>query len=187
SANYRVIKGDTLVTNPTLARYDYSGSAIPAWFGSVGSNFEYKGIGLSFLLNYQLGGKFYDGNYAGLLGPSYGATLHADVLKAWQKPGDVTDMPRLDISSASNFNAQSNRWLIDASYLSFRNVTVSYGFDRSFLGKLGLSQLKLYVSGENIAVLSKRKGMNPAESFIGTNSAIYTPNRAFSAGINVSF
>lgn len=187
SANYRVIKGDTLVTNPTLARYDYSGSAIPAWFGSVGSNFEYKGIGLSFLLNYQLGGKFYDGNYAGLLGPSYGATLHADVLKAWQKPGDVTDMPRLDISSASNFNAQSNRWLIDASYLSFRNVTVSYGFDRSFLGKLGLSQLKLYVSGENIAVLSKRKGMNPAESFNGTNSAIYTPNRAFSAGINVSF
>ena len=188
TTNYRIsAKGDTVVTNPTNAKYDYSGSAIPDIFGSIGSNFEYKGFGFSFLLNYQLGGKFYDGNYAGLLTPSYGGSLHADVLKSWQKPGDVADIPRLDISSASNFNAQSNRFLIDASYLSLRNVTVSYGFGRNVLNKLRLSQLRLYVSGENLTVLSKRKGLNPAESFNGTNSAIYVPNRAISAGLNVSF
>ncbi|MDB5206451.1 MAG: SusC/RagA family TonB-linked outer membrane protein, partial [Flavisolibacter sp.] len=80
-----------------------------------------------------------------------------------------------------------SRFLIDASYLSFRNVTLSYGFGKSVVNKLGLSQLKIYVSGENLSVLSKRKGLNPAESFNGTNSTIYVPNRAMSAGINVSF
>lgn len=188
SSNYRISKtGDTVVTDHTLARYDYSGSAIPKVFGSFGSTLEIKGVALSFLMNYQIGGKFYDGNYASLMRPSYGSSLHADVLKSWQKPGDVTDIPRLDITNTGAINAQSDRFLIDASYLSFRNVTLSYSFDRSILNRLHLGQLRVYVSGENLAVLSKRKGMNPTESFNGTNSAIYTPNRAVSAGVNVNF
>jgi TonB-linked SusC/RagA family outer membrane protein len=188
TANIRLSKnGDTLVTNPTNAKFDYSGSAIPKVFGSFGTNFDYKGFGISVLLNYQIGGKFYDGNYAGLLTPSYGGSLHADVLKSWQKPGDVTDIPRLDITSASNFNSQSSRFLIDASYISFRSVTLSYGFGKSILDKLGLAQLRIYASAENLAIISKRTGLNPAESFTGTNSAIYVPNRAISAGVNVTF
>lgn len=185
---YRITKtGDTVVTNPTNAKFNYSGSAIPKLFGSIGTNFDFKGIGVSFLLNYQIGGKFYDGNYAALLSPSYGASLHTDVLKSWAQPGDITDIPRFDVSSASNFNSQSNRFLIDASYLSVRNVTVSYGFPKRITDKLHLQQLRFYVSGENVAVISKRKGLNPAESFNGTNSAIYVPNRVLSAGVNVSF
>ncbi|RYZ62253.1 MAG: TonB-dependent receptor [Chitinophagaceae bacterium] len=188
SSRYRISKsGDTVVTDHTLARFAYAGSAIPKVFGSIGTTLEVKGIALSFLLNYQIGGKFYDGNYASLMRPSYGSSLHADVLKSWQKPGDDTNIPRLDINNTGVINAQSTRWLIDASYLSFRNVTLSYGFDRNMLNKLGLTQLRVYVSGENLAVLSKRKGMNPAESFNGTNSSIYTPNRVLSAGINVTF
>jgi hypothetical protein len=119
--------------------------------------------------------------------PSYGSSLHADVLKSWQRPGDVTDIPRLDITSTNRINAQSNRFLIDASYLNFRSVTISYAFNRNILNKLGLTQLRVYISGENLAVLSKRTGLNPAESFNGTNSAIYTPNRVLSAGLNLSF
>ncbi|HEY0040850.1 MAG TPA: SusC/RagA family TonB-linked outer membrane protein, partial [Flavisolibacter sp.] len=188
AGSYRIAKsGDTVVTDHTLARFDYSGSAIPKVFGSVGSTFEVKGFALSFLLNYQIGGKFYDGNYAALMRPSYGSSLHADVLKSWQRPGDVTDIPRLDITSTNRINAQSNRFLIDASYLNFRSVTISYAFNRNILNKLGLTQLRVYISGENLAVLSKRTGLNPAESFNGTNSAIYTPNRVLSAGLNLSF
>jgi hypothetical protein len=185
---YRVTKtGDTVVTNSTNARFDYAGSAIPKIFGSIGSSFDFKGFGLSFLLNYQIGGKFYDGNYQGLLTPSYGASLHADVLKSWQKPGDITDFPRLDIAQGGTFNGTSDRFLIDASYLSIRNVTLSYGFTKRLTDKIKVSQLRFYISGENLAVISKRKGLNPAESFNGTNSAIYVPNRALSAGVNVSF
>jgi len=185
---YRLTKaGDTVVTSPTNARFDYSGTAIPKLFGSIGTNVEFKGVGLSLLLNYQIGGKFYDGNYQGMLTPSYGASLHADVLRSWQKPGDISDIPRFDIAGSTNFNSQSNRFLIDASYLSIRNITLSYGIPRNILDKFNVSHCKFYISGENVAVFAKRKGLNPAENFNGTNSAIYVPNRVLSAGVNVTF
>lgn len=188
TANYRVTKtGDTVVTNPTLARYDYSGSAIPDVFGSLGTNLEVKGFGLNVLVNYQFGGKFFDGVYAGLLNPSYGSSMHADVLNAWKAPGDITTMPRLDVASAGNFNSTSNRFLVDASYLSIRNISFYYNFNRNFLNSLKMSQMKLFVSGENLAVFSTRTGLNPSESFSGTNSRVYTPNRIMTAGINVTF
>lgn len=188
TTGYRIsAKGDTVVTNPTNARFGYSGSAIPKYFGSVSTTFNYKGFSVSGLFNYQIGGKFYDGNYAGLMSPSYGKSLHADALKSWAAPGDVTNIPRIDIASTGNINAQSSRFLIDASYISLRNMTVAYAFSKALLSKIKCEQMKVYLSGENMFVSSKRKGLNPAESFNGTNSSIYVPNRIISAGINLTF
>lgn len=180
-------KGDTLTTNPTNAAFHYAGTAIPKFFGSIINTFTVKDFSLSFLLNYQVGGKFYDGNYAGLLGISYGRALHTDALKAWKKPGDVTDIPRLDINNTGQFNSQSDRFLIDASYINFRNVTLTYKLPKSFLGNIGFDQARVYAGGENLLIVSKRRGMNPAESFNGTNSPVYVPNRLWNVGINVTF
>ncbi len=180
-------KGDTVTTNPNLAALGYSGSSIPKFFGSFTNTFTYKNFSLSFLVNYQVGGKFYDGNYAGLMATTYGRTLHTDNLRAWKKPGDITDVPRLDINQTANFNSQSDRWLIDASYLNIRNVTFTYKLPSADAEKLGLTQARFFIGGENLQIFSKRKGLNPAESFNGTNSAVYTPNRLINMGINVSF
>ena len=188
TTGYRIsAKGDTVVTNPTNARFGYSGSAIPKYFGSVSTTLNYKGFSVSGLFNYQIGGKFYDGNYAGLMSPGYGRSLHADALNSWKTPGDLSGIPRVDIASTGNINAQSSRFLIDASYISLRNMTVAYAFGKTLLSKIKCDQIKVYLSGENIFVASKRKGLNPAESFNGTNSNIYVPNRIISAGINLTF
>ncbi|TWI85270.1 TonB-linked SusC/RagA family outer membrane protein [Lacibacter cauensis] len=188
TTGYRVTaKGDTVTTNPTNAAFGYAGTAIPKFFGSVQSTVTVKDFSLSFLLNYQVGGKFYDGNYAGLLAATYGRALHTDVLRSWKKPGDITDMPRFDINNSGQFNSQSDRFLIDASYINFRNVTLSYKLPKTVVGKIGFDQAKVYVGGENLLIVSKRKGMNPAESFNGTNSPVYVPNRLWNVGINVTF
>jgi TonB-linked SusC/RagA family outer membrane protein len=188
TSGYRVTsKGDTVVTNPTNARFGYSGSAIPKYFGSFSTSFSFKGFTVSGLFNYQIGGKFYDGVYASMMTPSYGKSLHADALKSWNTAGGMATIPRIDISSTGNLNAQSSRFLIDASYISLRNFTVGYNFSRGLLSKMKFDQVKIYLSGENIFVKSKRKGLNPAESFNGTNSNIYVPNRIISGGINFTF
>jgi TonB-linked SusC/RagA family outer membrane protein len=188
TTGYRISgKGDTVVTNPTNAKFARSGSAIPKLYGGIGSTVQYKGLGLSFQLNYQIGGKYFDDVYRSLLTPSYGGALHADVLKSWKAPGDITDIPRLDISSSSNFNTSSNHFLIDASYLSFRNLSLSYDLSRDVLKKMNVDLLRFSITGENLAMISKRKGLNPAESFGGTNTNLYTPNRVISAGIKVIF
>ena len=180
-------KGDTLTTNPSFAAFGYAGTAIPRHFGSINNTFTFKNISLSFLLNYQVGGKFYDGNYAGLMSFTYGSSLHADALNAWKKPGDVTDVPRLDAVNNSRINAASDRWLIDASYINVRNVTLNFKLPSTFTNKFGMDQARVFIGGENLHVFSKRSGMNPAESFNGTNGPVYTPNRLINAGFNITF
>ncbi|HEY0770365.1 MAG TPA: hypothetical protein VGD31_08510, partial [Sphingobacteriaceae bacterium] len=51
-ASIRTVNGVQYVTNQSLAKFDYSGSAIPDLMGSVSSALNYKGVGLSFLINY---------------------------------------------------------------------------------------------------------------------------------------
>jgi hypothetical protein len=188
TTNYRVSKtGDTVVTNPTNARFGRSGSAIPDLFGGINSTFQYKGFGLAFQLNYSIGGKYYDDVYRSLLTPSYGGSLHKDVLNSWKAPGDVTSIPRLDITSSANYNSASNRFLIDASNVSIRNVNLYYDLSRNVASRLNIGGLRFSITGENLAMFSKRRGLNPSESFAGTNSNVYTPNRVISAGLNVTF
>ena len=186
TTDLRTINGEVLTTNPNNARFEYSGTAIPDFFGSVNNTFSYKNLQLSFLVNYQVGGKFYDSNYAGLMGVSYGGSLHKDALNAWTETNTESPFPRLDISSSGLFTSQSNRWLIDASYLTISNVNFSYKLPKKYISKVDLSNVRVFASGENLALFSKRKGLNPSESFNGLNSTTYTPSRTITFGLSVN-
>lgn len=186
TTDLRTINGQTLTTNFNNAMYDYSGSAIPDLFGSITNTFNYKALQLSFLVNYQIGGKFYDGNYASLMGVSLGGALHQDALNAWTETNTSSPFPRLDVSSTSFFTAASNRWLIDASYLAISNINLSYRLPKKYISKLSLTNVRVFATGENLALVSKRKGLNPSESFNGTNSTTYTPSRTVTFGLSVN-
>jgi len=186
TTNLRTVNGTVYTTNFTNARSAYSGTAIPDLYGSFTNTFSYKDLSLSFLVTYQIGGKFFDNNYQDLMSVVYGSALHKDVLKSWTTPGQVTDIPRLDIASSSNFNNSSSRWLIDASYISFRNVNLSYRLPQKWVKGADLSNVRLFVVGENLGLISRRKGMNPTEAFNGLNDTNYLPSRNISFGINVA-
>ncbi|MDN5288778.1 MAG: TonB-dependent receptor plug [Mucilaginibacter sp.] len=187
-AQNRTINGVDYTTNPNNALYGYSGSAIPKYFGSFSNNFSYKNFALSFLINYSVGGKVYDSNYQSLMSyGSYGSALHVDALKSWQNPGDVTSIPRMDIGLSANNNATSNRFLIDASYLSFRQATFSYTLPQSWISRIDVRNARIYVSGENLGLISKRKGMDPSYAYSGVTANGYSPTRLVSLGLNVGF
>ncbi|WP_411275298.1 SusC/RagA family TonB-linked outer membrane protein [Daejeonella sp.] len=186
TTDLRTVNGQKLTTNFNNARFDYSGTAIPDLFGAVTNTFNYKNLQLSFLVNYQIGGKFYDGQYANLMGVNFGSALHKDALNAWTETNTSSKHPRLDVTSTSFFTAQSTRWLIDASYLTFSNVNMSYRIPKKYLDRLDISGARLFTSGENLALFSKRKGLNPTESFAGVNSTSYTPSRTVTFGLSVN-
>src|SRR5690625_5512448 len=105
------------------------GTALPDLYGGITNTFSYKGFSIRALISYQIGGKTYDGQYASLMhaGTSAGRSMHKDLLKRWQQPGDVTNVPRLDYNRASEFNAGNNsRWLGTSSYLSLRKIGRAY-------------------------------------------------------------
>lgn len=181
--------GDTVTTNVNNARKYYAGSAIPDLYGGFSTLIKYKGIELSAKFKYQLGGKTYDGAYAQLMhSGDYGTALSTDALKRWQKPGDITDVPRMDANKLTDFRAAtSSRWLTSASFLNIENVTVSYDFDTYLLSKIGASGARLYLSGDNLGFIVARNGMNPNQSFTGLTSNVYMPARIVTAGISLTF
>jgi len=177
---------DTLTILASNGKFEYQGSSIPDLYGSFGQSFTYKGITLSALITFQLGGKTFDANYQGLMSSgTYGSALSIDILKRWQKPGDKTDVPRMDQGRTTDFNASSSRWLVDASYLNIRTVSLAYNLPTSLISRLNINTAQFFVSGENLGFFSKRKGLNNQQHFSGVTSNAYPPARVISAGLTL--
>lgn len=189
SNNARIIGQDTVTNQYNEANLRYTGdSSIPDFYGSMNHTFAYKNISLGVQFTYQVGGKVYDGAYASLMhGATYGTALHTDILNRWRQPGDVTDVPRLDNGNQTNQSGASTRFLTSASYFQLNSVVLSYNLPKSWLGRFKADRASIYLSGENLALLSARSGMNVSGSFDGSVGNDYTFSRIFSAGINLSF
>lgn len=182
--------GTPVLTNKyTSTEKGYVGhSSLPDLFGSVSNSLSYKGFQLDLLLTYSIGGKILDYNYAALMGEGdYGEALHVDQLKGWRQPGDITNVPRMEYGNSNIGQTLSDRWLTDASYLAFKNVNLSYTFNKKLVENWGLKSLKVFAAGENLYMFTARKGMDPQQSFAGTTSNVYLPQRTFSLGVNVTF
>ena len=168
----------------------YTGdSSIPDLLGSIANSFSYKGLSLDFLITYGIGGKILDNAYSSMMvSSSYGRSQHPDILNAWRQPGDITDVPRLEIGDQTLVQTQSDRFLTDASYWSLRNVRLGYKFDKNITDMLGVDNLSLSLTGENLYLKTKRTGLDPQYNLAGTPSGIdYNPARIFSFGLNVGF
>lgn len=165
----------------------YVGSAIPKVYGGFTNNFSWKGLNLSVFFSYSVGGKMYDSNYQRLMhAGSLGHAWHKDILKRWRKPGDVTDVPRIEKGNRI-ISKSSNRFLKDASYLSLRNINLSYTLPAEWSSRVGMSSVKVFVSGDNLVTFTKLKGMDPTQAFSGVSDNTYVPNRVVSVGLNINF
>ena len=174
-------------------RYEL-GTIIPKVFGGLGTAINAYGFDFSAQLSYQLGGKYYDGNYQQLMWTqsSAGQAWHKDVLRAWTPENTNTDVPRMDGDTQVS---QSNvdRFLVSSDYLSINNVTLGYTFPTSWTRKIQLSSLRVYVAGENLAVFTARKGLDPRDSFAiggftsGRGTSSYSTMRTVTGGITLTF
>ncbi|EAR11516.1 putative outer membrane protein probably involved in nutrient binding [Polaribacter irgensii 23-P] len=164
-------------------------STIPDILGSVSNNFSYKGFTLDLLFTYGIGGDFLDNGYSAMMhSGSFGDSYHPNALNAWKQPGDITDVPRLEVGNTEQVQTQSTRFLTDASFLALKNANIGYTFDETVSDKLGVKTLKLYVAGENLFLKSKRTGLDPQYNLAGTGSGNdYNPSRIITFGLNVSF
>lgn len=173
------------VSMATLSKY-YFGSREPKLFGSIGSSFSiYKGIDLSFLTTYSIGGKVYDGLYTGAMEVQYaGNNWHKNAMRRWQKPGDVTDVPMLEVAGSY---ATNNNSLVNASYFAIKNITIGYTLPKKWLSKLDVESLRIYASFDNIAMFNHMDGMDPQYNFTGSVDYSYAPSRVIAFGLDLNF
>ena len=168
----------------------YCGTAIPDLYGGFSTDLRYKDFDFAVQFAYQLGGKVYDSGYQGLMGRRLksGAAMHVDMLNAWKNPGDITNVPRLDAGSTNYDNLDADRYLISGTSLMLKSVSLGYTLPSKWLKPIDLSSARISIIGENLFLLSKRKGLNPMANYSGVSSAIeYDYAKIISANLSISF
>ena len=168
----------------TKCKY-YQGSRIPKLYGSIGTDLSWKGLSLSILTTYSLGGKIYDGLYESGMDLWYiSSTWHKNQMRRWQKPGDITDVPRVEIAQTY---AANDRFLIDASYFAIKNITLAYSLPKAWMNKIGIDAIKVFASADNVALFTHLNGMDPQYNFTGGTNYDYSPNKTYTIGLEVNF
>ncbi len=188
ASNVRTIDGVAVTPFSNNAKTDYLGSVLPDVYGSINSNFRYKNFNLGFLLTYQIGGDNLDNGYRDLIhSGSYGASLHKDINNRWRQPGDITDQPRVDATLSTQWDDVSDRFLVDASFLSLRQVNASYDLPDVFLKKIKAKSAKVFINGENLFNINARRGFNQQQQFSGNTSNVFVPSKLITFGLNLTF
>ncbi len=168
-------------------------SLLPTVYGGFGTTFKAYGFDLSIQASYQLGGKIYDSGYAALMhggnNSTAGQNWHTDIRRAWTPENTNTDVPRLNSVSknADYASYTSTRFLTSSDYLSLNNLTIGYTLPSQLVRSMGLSKIRIYFTGENLALLSARKGLDPRQSYISASVSTYSAIRTLSGGISVAF
>ena len=188
----RAEDGEMLTTDNYDEASDFlCGTALPSTYGGFGTSATYKGFDFSIDFNFQLGGKVYDSSYANLMASptdnSAGASLHKDMLNAWTPENKNSNIPRFQFGDL-NYTQLSDRFLTSASYLSLSNINFGYTLPENIVRKAQLEKVRVYLTADNVALWSKRKGLDPRQSISGASTnAYYAPIRTISGGINIVF
>lgn len=177
----------------------YMGNMFPKWTGGASTTFSFKDISLYARVDYTTGHTIYNYVRAQMNGQFHGdANATTDILRSWQKQGDQTDVPRYYWADQA---AQANYWRGDprnvdngggrsldyekGDYLALREVTLSYTLPQKWVSVAKLSSLRLNLSGNNLAYLTKYKGLMPEDG--GVDTGRYPMPRVLMFGVKASF
>ncbi|MEP0366310.1 MAG: TonB-dependent receptor [Cyclobacteriaceae bacterium] len=116
----------------------------------------------------------------------------------WTGEGTSNEYPRASWSGSNNNTRISTRFLRDGSYTRLKNVQIGYTFPQSVLDKLNLSNLRIYVSGQNLLTFTKYYGLDPemttSDNATGDGDmarsidwGTYPSARSYNIGVNLSF
>jgi TonB-linked SusC/RagA family outer membrane protein len=171
------------------------GNTNPKVYGGWDNTFRYKNFDLNVLLTYQFGFYVYYGTNAGLHDQRFWNNA-TDVLTAWKKPGDITTVPRPvygdNVSNGSGLPMSYNAFKGD--FVKLKNMTLSYNLPTKLTSKGKISSARIFVSGQNLAIITDYPGPDPEVSSNGngnTNQGIdrntIANGRTILIGLNLSF
>lgn len=204
---YREQHPDAVIKTTTTDQYPYAGSdyngksAEYALEGGLGIDFEAYGFSISVMCPYRIGGYGVDYQYATLMQSERVGKMnwHVDMRQAWsaqmsaaekQAIADkgIAGVPRLSNGDDKYASSISDRFLISNSYFSLYNVRIGYKFPKKLIEKAKMNVLEFYVTGDNLAIATARKGYNPMTSYAGSSDTYqYTPLSTIMGGIKVQF
>ncbi|MDE5622364.1 MAG: TonB-dependent receptor [Alistipes sp.] len=102
--------------------------------------------------------------------------------------------PRAALNDINGNNRMSDRWLEDGSYLRIQNITLGYTLPRRWVSKLGMQNLKVYCTLQNLYTWTGYSGYDPEVGAFNQSAAMqnydmgrYPTPRMYILGVNIGF
>jgi TonB-linked SusC/RagA family outer membrane protein len=165
------------------------GSPDPSFYGGFSTDLTYRSLSLNAVFNYSSGGKKLSYLYESMTGSTGSGLTSIDLLDRWSPENTGAAFPRPIIndpaSTAGSYNtfsgSQMDFTVQDASFLRLSALTLAYTFPKSIIGKLKISNARVYTTASNLFCLTAYKGYDPE------TGDWYPPTRMFTFGLNLSF
>ncbi len=136
----------------------YAGSGAPEFEMGLNFSANYKNFDFTTQIYGSFGAEIINGNKAF----AYQVGTHRDLKYGWSPANPESEIPIYRGSTThNNVRGFSDYWLEDGTFVRFRNITLGYSYPKSRLEKIGVSKLRLYVTGQNLITLTKYDGYDP--------------------------
>ena len=196
SAEYEFKGGDAIYedinSDGTINELDivYLGSSLPKITGGFGVKFKFGRWTLNNQFNFRYGNKIINANRMNAENMYTNANQSRAVNHRWRVEGDMAEIPRALHQAGYNWLG-SDRFVEDGSFLRLNYVQLSYSFPTKTLKKLGMSQLSVNISAQNVFCITKYSGADPEVSYGGygvvTDNAQTPRAKSITGGITIQF
>jgi hypothetical protein len=168
----------------------YLGSSLPKITGGFGIKFKFGRWTLNNQFNFRYGNKIINANRMNAEAMYTNNNQSRAVNHRWRVEGDVVEVPRALHRAGYNWLG-SDRFVENGSFLRLNYVQLSYSFPTKILKKLGMSQLSINVSAQNVFCITKYSGADPEVSYGGygvvTDNAQTPRAKSITGGITIQF
>jgi hypothetical protein len=194
--NQGTVTGKSTTSNYPDATYQEVGSALPKFQGGFTNQFTFKNISLSVNAYFLSGNKIFSNNLRFVMNDGSEPYMNQIVLpkgyNVWTKPGDIATNP--SPQNSANSTETSSRYLKDGSFISIRNITLSYKLPVAFIQRLKVNGIVVSLSADNVYTFSKFLGQDPQTTITpaafvtpGASDFKYPNNRQFLFNIDFKF
>ena len=200
---FKDLNGDGKITS---ADREVIGTPFAKFYGGVNFSAKYKGFDLGVDIYGSYGNQILNfsrveletfGGYG--LSNAYSNISSEYRNNAWTPENKSNTDSRVVLDDLNQNNRVSDHYVEDGSYLRLRNIKLGYSLPNDLINNIGLSAVKVYVSGQNLLTLTKYSGLDPeigqttdnnGRSGVqarGIDNGAYPITRSFTMGVNLQF
>ncbi|PQJ76614.1 SusC/RagA family TonB-linked outer membrane protein [Polaribacter glomeratus] len=146
------------------------------WTMGITNTFTYKNIDLNIFFQGAYGGDIMSLTHLELANGNSNSTT--EVLNAWTPSNTNTNVPSAKVRA----NDISSRFVYDGSYIRLKNIALGYTLPSDITKKLGMDNVRLSVSGQNLLTFTDYPGLDPEVSYKASGSQNSNVNQGFDYG-----
>lgn len=189
---YKDLNGDGVINSDDAT---VIGNPNPDFTGGFSNDFSYKNFDLNVFFNFSVGADVFNANRIIFEGGGYnnGQNMYATYANRWTADNQSNTYFASNGGGPNNL-LYSSRVVEDGSFLKLKTVQLGYNFSSKIIRRIKVSNLRVYVSAQNLYTWTKYQGFDPEVSKFGSSAlqpafdySVYPYATTVTFGLNVSF